>query len=189
MVGRNGTRVPPTAEYRYDYKGLRHDRVSIKMREELASRCCRHAPAVGRIRTLQRGVIGVIHENGRFLVIRRSQRVVAPGLLCFPGGGIQAGEGEETALQRELDEELALRQVHIIRRIWRSVTPTSTELTWWLTRLPQRSPIVPNPAEVAEVFWDELENLISRPDLLPSNRLFLEACQRGDVNLEIEIHP
>ena len=37
----------------------------------------------------RRGVVGVIFREDRLLVIRRSLTVVAPGLLCLPGGGIE----------------------------------------------------------------------------------------------------
>ena len=54
------------------------------------------------------GVVGVIQQEERFLVIRRSAHVVAPGKLCFPGGGIEAGESQPVALCRELMEEIAV---------------------------------------------------------------------------------
>jgi 8-oxo-dGTP pyrophosphatase MutT (NUDIX family) len=52
------------------------------------------------------GVVAVILRDERFLVIRRSQQVAAPGKYCFPGGGIESGETESVALERELLEEL-----------------------------------------------------------------------------------
>jgi len=50
-------------------------------------------------------VVAVILRGERFLVICRSQQVRAPGMYCFPGGGIEPGETEEQALRRELLEE------------------------------------------------------------------------------------
>ena len=47
-------------------------------------------------------VVGILYEDRHFLVIRRSQHVRAPGLICFPGGGIEPGEDMETAVKREL---------------------------------------------------------------------------------------
>ena len=35
-------------------------------------------------------VVAIIVEQSKYLVIRRSAFVRAPGLLCFPGGGIEA---------------------------------------------------------------------------------------------------
>ena len=54
------------------------------------------------------GVVAVILRGERFLVIRRSQHVRAPGMHCFPGGGIEPGEAEPDAVRRELLEELGV---------------------------------------------------------------------------------
>ena len=75
----------------------------------------------------RRGVVAVVVRDGRFLVIRRSQQVVAPGAFCFPGGGIEPGETEEAALVRELREELDVL-VRPIRLVWRSLTPWNVAL-------------------------------------------------------------
>ncbi|MEQ1829489.1 MAG: NUDIX domain-containing protein, partial [Pirellula sp.] len=74
-------------------------------------------------------VVAVIVEQSRFLVIRRSEHVRAPGLLCFPGGGIEHGEDFYEAIHRELDEELSLR-VEINRHLWTSTTRWGTTLEW-----------------------------------------------------------
>ena len=42
-------------------------------------------------KTDRRGVVAVVVLEERFLVIRRSQEVVAPGTYCFPGGAVEAG--------------------------------------------------------------------------------------------------
>ena len=86
-------------------------------------------------------VVAVIIEQSRFLVIRRSEFVRAPGLLCFPGGGIEADEDFETAICRELSEELSL-QIVISQHIWTSTTRWGTKLEWLIcTRDPQSIPI------------------------------------------------
>src|SRR6516162_4199427 len=82
----------------------------------------------------RRGVVAVVVRQGRLLVIRRSQSVVAPGTVCFPGGGIEPGESELDALVREIGEELGSRAV-LIRPLWRSVTPWNVALSWWLAEL------------------------------------------------------
>ena len=70
----------------------------------------------------RRGVIAVIVRDERFLVIRRSQHVVAPRAFCFPGGAIEGLESEPQALVRELREELGV-DVTPRERLWASVTP------------------------------------------------------------------
>lgn len=75
----------------------------------------------------RRGVVAVVTRADRFLVIRRSAHVVAPGAFCFPGGGIEPGENEEQALVREFLEELNAA-IEPVRLLWRSVTPWETQL-------------------------------------------------------------
>lgn len=115
-------------------------------------------------------------EDGRLLVIRRSETVAAPGKLCFPGGGIEAGEDEATALCRELREELRI-EITARRYLWRNVTPWGVDLAFWAADIAADQTITPEPAEVAEVLWLELEELLAHADLLRSNHAFLEALR------------
>ena len=47
-------------------------------------------------------------ENGRVLLAQRPEGKAMAGLWEFPGGKLEAGERPETALARELEEELGL---------------------------------------------------------------------------------
>ena len=112
-------------------------------------------------------VVAVIIEQSRFLVIRRSAFVKAPGLLCFPGGGIELNEDFEAAIRREMMEELKL-EIDVLRHLWSSTTRWGTKLEWLLcNRLPNCIPI-PAPDEVAEVHWMNEQYLRSLRDLLGS---------------------
>ncbi len=51
-------------------------------------------------------VAAVIEQDGQFLVTRRVPGVHLAGMWEFPGGKIDASEGHDTALRRELREEL-----------------------------------------------------------------------------------
>jgi len=129
----------------------------------------------------QRGVVGVIFRDDRLLIIRRSETVAAPGMLCLPGGGIEQGETESEALVREMQEELAIN-VTPHRRCWRSVTPWGTELAWWIAQLdPDMTPIA-NPEEVAEVHWLRRDEIRSAKDMLPSLPAFLDAWESGEID-------
>lgn len=128
------------------------------------------------------GVVAVIQEESRFLIIRRSQFVRAPNLLCLPGGGIEPGETFEEAMHRELQEELSL-SVTIHRHLWTSLTRWGTRLEWmFCSRLPDSTPH-PNPEEVAEVLWLKAEELRYRSDLLGSLPDFLDALSNGEIDL------
>lgn len=130
----------------------------------------------------RRGVVGVAVRDGRLLVIRRSRQVVAPGMYCFPGGGIEAGESEPEALVREFREELGVA-VRPLRRLWRSVTPWQVRLTWWLVDLDTEAPITPNQREVESIHWVTSAEMAGLPDSLPSNFEFLDALAAGRIDL------
>lgn len=127
------------------------------------------------------GVVAVVRRGEQFLVIRRSQHVRAPGMHCFPGGTIEAGESEAEAVRREMLEELSL--VATPRRLlWRSVTPWSVELAWWLTEIDPQAEPVANPLEVESFHWLPAVDIRSLPQVLGSNLEFLDAWESGRIN-------
>ena len=130
----------------------------------------------------RRGVVAVIVRDQQFLVIHRSQHVAAPGMICFPGGGIEPGESEQQALIRELREELNV-DVQPTQHLWRSTTPWNVALSWWLTALDADQRIEPNPAEVAAIQWVSMAEMERLPTLLESNRHFLTALRGGVFTL------
>lgn len=56
-----------------------------------------------------RAVAAAIVEGGRVLIVRRPPGDVGAGAWEFPGGKIEPGESPVQALQREIDEELAIQ--------------------------------------------------------------------------------
>jgi len=133
-----------------------------------------HSIAAGDLR----GAVGVLIEEGRFLVIRRSQLVRAPGLICFPGGSIEPGEAADEAVRRECHEEIGL-QVQVETHLWSSVTPWGFHLEWFQVSRHVHQQPVPNPQEVAEILWLSPEQLAGRGDLLGGMTAFLAAWQAG----------
>lgn len=61
-------------------------------------------------------VAGAIERDGRYLAARRTRPDWAAGRWEFPGGKVEAGESEESALSRELHEELGV-VTEIVRRV------------------------------------------------------------------------
>ena len=129
---------------------------------------------------MRRGAIAVAIRDGRVLVIRRSQTVIAPGAYCFPGGGIEPGETEEAALHREMIEELGT-PVRPLHRLWRSVTPWNVALVWWLVELDANAVLTPNPDEVESVHSMTFDEMRNHPEMLPTNRDFLDALIAGET--------
>ena len=119
------------------------------------------------------GIVGVIVEQGRYLLIRRSQTVLAPGKLCFPGGGIEPNETPPQALVREFQEELGV-MIKPIRLDWESVTPWGVHLQWWIAEMKPNQTPRPNLNEVEEVLYLTLPEMLRHPDMLESNRGYLE---------------
>jgi 8-oxo-dGTP diphosphatase len=51
----------------------------------------------------------VIQQEGLFLAVQRSRIMSRPMKWEFPGGKVEMGETEESALTREIEEELSLK--------------------------------------------------------------------------------
>jgi len=127
---------------------------------------------------IRRGVVAVVMRGDRFLVIRRSQHVRAPGIHCFPGGSIELGESEADAVRREMLEELSLVATPT-RLLWRSVTPWNVVLAWWLTEIDAVVEPNANPLEVESFEWLGAADIRCLPQLLASNIEFLDAWESG----------
>ncbi|MFO0912016.1 MAG: NUDIX domain-containing protein [Pirellulales bacterium] len=132
----------------------------------------------------RRGVVGVIVQTDRLLVIRRSLTVRAPGMHCFPGGGLEPGESEPDALVREMHEELNIA-TRPVERLWESDTRSGVRLGWWLTELLSPDLLQANPAEVAEIHWLPVADILALETLLDTNRRFFEAWTAGHFELPL----
>jgi 8-oxo-dGTP diphosphatase len=124
------------------------------------------------------GAVAVIEQDGRFLTITRSETVIAPGKICFPGGGIELGETPKQALIRECSEELGV-EVEPIDELEVSVTAWNIRLHWFTAKLNNVTTFRINPREVSAVQWMTLDEMLQHPDLLQSNRPFLESLKRN----------
>jgi 8-oxo-dGTP diphosphatase len=132
---------------------------------------------------VRRGVVALISRDDQLLVIRRSQLVLAPGMYCFPGGGIEAQESEEEALVRELQEELNIT-VRPQKRVWENVTSWKISLAWWQAKMDSDKLPVANPAEVESIHWHTAAEMLTLPNLLESNADFLQRLIAGEIILE-----
>lgn len=134
--------------------------------------------------TIERyGVAAVVPCRERLLVIKRSQQVLAPGMFCFPGGGIEGSESEADAVRRELEEELQVA-VEPRRRLWHVVTSWRVSLAFWLAELPAGAAPLPNPEEVESIHWHTPQEITALPSLLESNGEFIDLVLRGEIRLD-----
>jgi 8-oxo-dGTP pyrophosphatase MutT (NUDIX family) len=121
------------------------------------------------------GVVVVVRRQGKLLMIRRAEHVIAPGAWCFVGGAIEPNETQPDAVAREFCEEVGA-VVRPLRKIWESTRPDGLlVLHWWLAEMDADAALRPNPAEVAEVRWLTTAEIDTLPGLLESNRQFLAA--------------
>jgi 8-oxo-dGTP diphosphatase len=133
----------------------------------------------------RRGAVAIVMRDGRMLVIRRSRSVVAPLVYCFPGGGIEDGESEAETLVREFREEVGVG-IRPVRRLWECITSWKVHLAWWLGELERDAVPVANPREVESIHWFTPEEMMRLPDLLESNRQFLDLLAAGTITLDAD---
>jgi 8-oxo-dGTP diphosphatase len=98
-------------------------------------------------------VAAVIGRDGRILVTRRKADAERGGLWEFPGGKVEPGEQEPTALAREIREELGC-DVEVGRFLARHVhayPDLEVELAFYACSLPPGEE--PKPIGVAAMEW------------------------------------
>lgn len=132
-------------------------------------------------------VAGVLCHAKKLLVIRRSEKVISPGKICFPGGKIQVAESLGAAIEREFREELNLK-IRAQEKLWECLTSWHCQVHWMKVECALPSPptidqLRLDSEEVAEASWRSQEELLRDPDLLESNRHFLEAVAAGEISL------
>jgi 8-oxo-dGTP diphosphatase len=99
-------------------------------------------------------VAAVLQRGGRVLLARRPAHKDRALKWEFPGGKVDPGETPETALARELREELAC-EIKVIRALPRFLHPyerTTIEMIPFVCELAPRSP-EPHPHEHAALAW------------------------------------
>ena len=134
------------------------------------------------------GVVAAIRRptDDRWLLIRRSYTVTAPGKICFPGGTVELGETLENALSREMREDLGA-EIRAVRQCWKWESPDKPLILFgWIAELLSEN-LQPDPAEVAETLWLTAEEAVEHPDAMPSNRSFV-ACLVQEITRERVSH-
>jgi len=124
-------------------------------------------------------VVACRDGRGRWLCIRRSANVAAPLKVCFPGGAIEQGESQESAVIREMTEELGVK-VNPLQCVWKWESPDSDLTLWGWTAEREQTEISVDPKEVTEVLWLSSEEVIGHPDAMPTNRSFVGALLKSN---------
>jgi len=132
------------------------------------------------------GVVVAIQraEDGKWLLIRRSANLaVAPGKVCFPGGAVEVGEDQPSAVVRESREELGI-EVHPVRCCWKhEFKDKALTLFGWTAERVGDGEIRADANEVAEILWLSGEEAVTHPDAIGTNGDFV-ACLKREVEKE-----
>jgi mutator protein MutT len=126
--------------------------------------------------------VAIIRNGEKYLAIKRSQTVRAPGKICFPGGGVEPGETIAAALVREMQEEIGV-DVKPLHSVWVSQSVRGCELNWWLAEIVAGQQITHNHDEVESWQWMTCDEMLASPDLLDSNHEFFLALKRGEFSI------
>lgn len=128
-------------------------------------------------RKLVHVAVGVIWRDGRILIARRPDDAHQGGLLEFPGGKVEPGEGVQQALARELLEETAVsvspEALEPLIRIRHDYGDKEVLLDVWQTHDSTGSP---HGVEGQPVFWLAPEALIAS-DFPAANRPIINAIR------------
>lgn len=121
-------------------------------------------------------VVGCPDGRGKWLLIRRGERVAAPGRVCFPGGAVEPGEDHALAAVREIKEELGI-DVSVTGPVWRhTATDRPLVLFGYLGEMVTQA-LTPDPYEVAEVLWLDRDQVKAHPDAMPGTDKLVEALE------------
>ena len=108
-------------------------------------------------------VAAVIERDGRYLITQRRPTAVLPGLWEFPGGKVESGESDESALKRELQERVGVDVEVKLRMAQRThqYDGYSVDLTLYQASiLPGQEP---RPLRVADFRWAASEEFEKYP--------------------------
>lgn len=122
------------------------------------------------VRPVRRGVIGILQDGPRYLMVQRSQSVTLPGTWCFPGGHIEPYETSRRAIVRELEEELGVHVDPTIRLGSVRVESTRYILAVWLVRHAGGSFRLAQ-KEIADLRWVDVDEIAGITPGLASNEM------------------
>jgi ADP-ribose pyrophosphatase len=117
-----------------------------------------------------RVVAAVIRRGDTLLVCQRPTHKRHGGLWEFPGGKCENGESDETAIRRELREELNVEPVSIGRSEFEVADAGSPYL---IAFIPVTIEVEPRALEHSALVWAPIADLLAMP-LAPSDRRYVE---------------
>jgi len=120
-------------------------------------------------------VAGFLRKEDRFLLVRRPVNKKRGGLWEFPGGKVENGETLESAIKRELEEELGIKTK--VRRFLSKINYKYPEGEIELILLEIDSKEEPILKEALELRWVNFEE-IKEIELCPADKKLLESLKK-----------
>lgn len=128
-------------------------------------------------------VVGAIihNDNGQILCALRSEKMSLPGYWEFPGGKVESNESPETALIREIKEEL-----HCDIKVGQFIEDTTytydlftVRLVTYFAEIINGTPIAYEHSELKWVPFKELYSLQWAPADIPAVERVIQQCKKG----------
>jgi 8-oxo-dGTP diphosphatase len=118
----------------------------------------------------------LFNDAGEVLIAQRPPGKALAGRWEFPGGKADAGEGERSALARELREELGIEVVsaHPFMRLTHAYEERDVELSLWIV---ERFSGEPRPLDAQTLKWVSPEALAAE-DILEADQPFIAALRQ-----------
>ena len=124
------------------------------------------------------GVIGVLRQGERYLLVERAAGLSNAGSWCFPGGHVEPGETSREAVVRELREELGIEVEPVALLGPVRVQSPRYRLDTWTVRLVSGE-LRAQPDEIAAWAYLTLDEIRAHPRGMPSNAQVLALLGPG----------
>jgi 8-oxo-dGTP pyrophosphatase MutT (NUDIX family) len=120
---------------------------------------------------LRDAVVAVLRRDGRILVIRRGPKAILSGYWAPLSGRVEPGESQETAVVREVREEVGLR-ARALAKVWECDTDDGQiRLHWWTVEA-EPGVLDVDPGEVSEARWIHPDEFVALDPTFAGDRVF-----------------
>ncbi len=119
----------------------------------------------------------IINDNGEILLSMRQKGKMFADLWEFPGGKVEAGETEKTALCRELNEELSVNVQEEDLQFFSCVEDETIHFAFYFCRRWQGNPV---PLESQMLKWANEKDLSALP--MPPTDEKIKKCVFAEIN-------